>query len=82
VAERHDLLTEVEVELERALLELRLTVDRVSALAELRGLAVARSIGQGRAATAQDLLDSESDEAARERILLLLRRLRGTLGVY
>jgi hypothetical protein len=82
VAERHDLLTEVEVELERALLELRLTVDRVSALAELRGLAVARSICQGRAATAQDLLDSESDEAARERILLLLRRLRGTLGVY
>jgi hypothetical protein len=82
VIERHDLLAEVEAELERALLGLRVDVDRISALSELRGLTVARTIAGGSAATVQDLLDAASDEGARERVLLLLRRLRGDRGAY
>jgi hypothetical protein len=82
VIERHDLLAEVEAELERALLGLRVDVDRISALSELRGLTVARTIAGGSAATVQDLLDAASDEGARERVLLLLRRLRGDRGPY
>jgi hypothetical protein len=80
--ERHDLLAEVEAELERELLELRVTVDHVSALAELRGAVVARTISRSRAATAEDLLQAAPDEGARARILLLLRRLRGERGSY
>ena len=82
MVERHDLLAEVEAELERALLELRVTVDRVSALAELRGATVARTISSGRAASVEDVLQAAPDEAARARILLLLRRLRGERGGY
>jgi hypothetical protein len=82
VVERHDLLAEVDAELERALLDLRLTADRISALAELRGVVVAQTIGRRRAVTAEDLLDAAPDEVDRARILLLVRRLRGQLGTY
>lgn len=82
VIERHDLLGEVEAELERALLELRVTIDRISALAELRGATVARTLSRGRPATTQDLLAAAPDDAVRARILLLLRRLRGERGRY
>jgi hypothetical protein len=82
VVERHDLLAEVESELDRALLELRVTVDHVSALAELRGATVAETVSRGRAATIADLLEAARDDDARDRILLLVRRLRGRHGRY
>jgi hypothetical protein len=82
MTERHDLLAEVEAELDRAQLELRVTIDRISALAELRGVTVARTISRGRAVTIEDLLEAAPDQDARARILLLLRRLRGERGGY
>ena len=77
-----DLIAEVEAELDAGLVELRLTADRISALAELRGLAVAEEVRLRHPVTATDLLRFASDEATHTRILLLLRRLRGDRGRY
>lgn len=77
-----DLVAEVEAELDAGLVELRLTADRISALAELRGLAVAEEVRLRHAVTAADLLQGASDEASHTRLLLLLRRLRGDRGRY
>ena len=77
-----DLLTEVEAELDAELVELRLAADRVSALAELRGIAVAEAMRRGRRVTAADVLHDAPHEEARMRLLLLLRRLRGGRGLY
>ena len=76
------LLSEIEAELDAALVELRLTVDRMSALAELRGLAVAEAMRSRRSVTAAELLDLAPDEDMRARLVLLLRRLRGDRGRY
>jgi hypothetical protein len=77
-----DLLGEIETELDAGFVELRLIADRVSALAELRGLAVAEAVRSGRRVVVADLLDQAPDEASRRRLLLLLRRLRGEGGRY
>jgi len=77
-----DLVAEVEAELDAGLVELRLTADRISALAELRGLAVAEAVRRRRPVTAAELLDFAPDEASHTRLLLLLRRLRGDRGRY
>jgi hypothetical protein len=77
-----DLVAEVEAELDAGLVELRLTADRISALAELRGLAVAEAARLRHPVTAADLLYVARDETARSRLLLLLRRLRGDPGRY
>jgi len=77
-----DLIAEVEAELDAGLVELRLTADRISALAELRGLAVAETLRRRRPVTAAELLDLATEEATRTRLLLLLRRLRGARGRY
>jgi acyl-coenzyme A thioesterase PaaI-like protein len=77
-----DLLAEIETELDAALVELRLSVDHVSALAELRGTVVAETIRRGRPIVVAELLDAAPDEDRRGRFLLLLRRLRGERRRY
>jgi hypothetical protein len=76
------LLSEIEAELDAALVELRLTADRVSALAELRGLAVAEAVRRKRSVTATELLQLAPDEDTRTRLVVLLRKLRGDRGRY
>ena len=76
------LLSELEAELDAALVELRLTADRVSALAELRGLAVAEAVRRRRSVTATELLQLAPDEDTRTRLVVLLRKLRGDRGRY
>ncbi len=76
------LLSEIEAELDAALVELRLTADRVSALAELRGLAVAEAVRRRRSVTATELLQLAPDEDTRTRLVVLLRKLRGDRGRY
>ena len=76
------LLSEIEAELDAALVELRLTADRVSALAELRGLAVAEAVRRRRSVTAPELLQLAPDEDTRTRLVVLLRKLRGDRGRY
>ena len=71
-----DFLAEVEGELEAAHLELTLNADRISALAELRGLAVYETLRGRRPLAITDLLTSAPDEPARARIHQLLRWLR------
>jgi hypothetical protein len=77
-----DLVAEVEAELDAELVALRLTIDRLSALAELRGLAVAEAMRRRRGVTAAELLAGAPDEEARTRLMLLVRRLRGDRGRY
>ena len=77
-----DLVAEVEAELDAGLVELRLTADRISALAELRGLAIAEEVRLRHPVNAGDLLRSAPDEATHTRLLTLLRRLRGDRGRY
>jgi hypothetical protein len=77
-----DLLAEIETELDMALVELRLSADHVSALAELRGAVVAETIHRGRSVGVTELLDAAPDEGRRDRLLLLLRRLRGERRRY
>jgi hypothetical protein len=76
------LLSEIEAELDAAFVELRLTADRVSALAELRGLAVAEAVRRRRSVTATELLQLAPDEDTRTRLVVLLRKLRGDRGRY
>jgi hypothetical protein len=77
-----DLLAEIETELDMALVELRLSADHVSALAELRGAVVAETIRRGRSVGVAELLDTAPEDERRARLLLLLRRLRGDRRRY